>query len=230
MNRFKLIVVSLLTAWLVCVASPTWAQATPDSVPPCAWWDASAKNVTLTLTPPNIGDVAGMPDASFVQTWFCDTKYSWSSTGFYGFTKNLTADWWDRFKSLKSLSRDDLKTLWLSSIRCPNYMVDGACAEFAPLVSIAKHQISVTRPAPIIWRVRDNPTATTRPVFPVTNGIRSTVATSERVSDSAECKCTELAIEESGGTYCSVSGLQNLTTGATAPITNNRVSLCYRSS
>jgi hypothetical protein len=81
--------------------------------------------------------------------------------------------------------------------------------------------------------VKDNPQSTSRPVFLVSivnaKWVRSTAAVSnERVSDSVLCTCTQVFVPESGATYCSVSGADNVSTAVVDRLLFNRVSVCER--
>lgn len=216
----------LLAALLLLAGARAEAQAAP--APSCWYDDPAAKNFTLTLFPATVPQVvASWDQASMVATWWCDVKYGWRSEGRWGYARNFVPGWESLLSSLPAMPRAEKYKLYVDSMKC--YMDDPRpeCDYLEPLEAIAKEQYKATRPPDIVWRVRDNPTATSRPVFPVTNGVRSTTATAERISDSAVCSCMQLAIEESGGTYCSVAGQQNLGT-AGGWIAASRVALCFR--
>lgn len=223
--KLKNVCLSLLAVWCMLVAAPLWAQAQPPS---CWFTDAAAKSFTLTIMPNSLAELLDdKSKAAVVATWFCDAKYGWKKEGFWFYPGNGTPEQVAEAKTYDTMTRDQRIALFVKNLKCPMGDTRPECDYLDPLEAIARQQFISTAPTPILWRVRDNPTSTTRPVFPVVNGVRSTTASTERVSDSATCGCTSLAIEESGGTYCSVTGLPNAAVaGATIPA--SRVALCYR--
>jgi hypothetical protein len=209
--------------------SPTWADT-----PPCYPWDSSAKALQLSTVPEAKFDwmAADPAEASYTVTWFCDIKYQWKAVGFVGWKAELIPDWFATAVSFRKADKTTLDTAWNQYIKCPDVtLTTPECLPYARLNQIIQRQYAATRPLPIVWQVKDNPTATTRPVFPVSaTGTRTTVATGERVSDVATvCDCVTKAIEETGGTYCSVSGLRNQASpDPAAVIAPDRVALCGR--
>lgn len=172
-------------------------------------------------------------EASFVVSWWCDAKYKWDFVGYMGWKENLAPNWEDVAKSLPGMGKAERDVLVDSLVKCKNSDPQDtpACLQYAPIRPLLGRQKATTEPDPIVWRVRDNPTATSRPVFPLSGGVRlTTAAGNERVSDVAQnCDCAKVAVEESGGTYCSVSGALNVfTTPVDDVLPDNRVALCTR--
>jgi hypothetical protein len=202
---------------LLCLLSSTVYAA-----PACYPWDSSAKNVETSTSPESKAQfmVTDSARAFFVVTWHCDTKYRWHGYGFAGYRNELKADFLDLVAGYRTASKSTLDLAWGQNMPVLNDL------ELKPFLVT---QLKATEPQPIRWQVRDNPQSTSRPVFLAVNGVRSTTQqASERVSDTAACSCARLVIEESGGTYCSVSGQDNVSTAAADKLFFNRVALCYR--
>lgn len=204
------------------------------AAPPCYPWESSATNFEISTVPESKAQwlVAG-DEASFTISWWCDVRYQWDFVGYMGWKKNLTPDWEAKVKSARGMTKAERDQFVDSLEKCkPNDPPNSPqCLQYAPLEPLMARQKLATTPDPIIWRVRDNPTATSRPVFPLSNGVRLTSAAgNERVSDVAQnCDCAKVAVEESGGTYCSVSGALNVfTTPVDDVLPDNRVALCTR--
>jgi hypothetical protein len=193
-------------------------------VPPCYPYEAAARAFTVRTNPAGAAFFTAGPDASFALSWWCQGPYSATGRFVVGLKSDLAADFATRVGTFLTGDKAAKDALYRASISCN--AGDSACARYAPLIVAAREQLAATRPPVVVWRVRDNPSGTTRPVFPVTAGVRSTTATRERVAEGAECLCTTTAIVEGASTYCSVAGLPNVSLVPTPRIDYNRVSLC----
>jgi hypothetical protein len=198
--------------------------AVPVGLPPCYPYESAARGFTIRTTPEGAAFLTAGPDAAFSITWWCQGRYTSTGRLVVGTKADLTSDFAARVGTFIAGTRAEKDALYRASIACR--VTDSACARYAPLLEGARAQLASTRPAPIVWRVRDNPSGTTRPVFPVTGNVRSTVATRERVLEGAACSCTSLAIVEGSSTYCSVSGLPNASQSPLPMIDFHRVALC----
>lgn len=212
------------------IATTVFAKAT-DAAPTCYPWDSDSANYELSTVPESklAWLFADPANASFAITWYCDDRYQWKPYGFVGWKKNLTPDWESQVAFLRIATKPERDLAWEQLVRCD--MNAGECPVYEPLRPLIQAQLKVTSPSPIIWQVRDNPTATSRPVFSVTNGTRNTTAISgQRVSDvNTDCGCTATAIEETGGVYCAVSGRPNVSTADPLDvIPPDRLALCVR--
>ena len=203
------------------IAAPTNA---PVVVPPCYPFESSARAFTISTNPAGAAFITAGGDATFAITWWCQGAYSAQSRLVVGFKSDLSADFLQRAGTFISGDKAAKDALYRASITCS--ASDAACARYAPLIVAARAQLAASRPPAVVWRVRDNPTGTTRPVFPVSSGVRSTTATRERVAEGAECHCTTTAIVEGAVTYCSVAGLPNVSLNPMPRIDYNRVALC----
>jgi hypothetical protein len=205
------------------------AHAAPK--PTCYPGSSAASNFEIASQPSNLGFVFADPEAaSFVVTWYCDEVYKWRGYGLVGWKRNLIPNWEAEINRLRAAARTDQDAAWDQYTKCS--FLDGPCPEFDALKPLLDRQFAATKPDPIIWQVRDNPTSTSRPVFGLNaDGTRNTTAVAnQRVSDvSTNCGCTTTALEESGGVYCSVSGSPNVATADTTDvIPAGRVALCVR--
>lgn len=207
-----------------CEVIATPATSAPASVPTCYPYEPAARNFTVSTNPAGAAFLIAGPDASFIMTWWCQGAYSAQSRLVVGFKSDLSADFLQRAGTFISGDKAAKDALYRASITCS--ASDAACARYAPLIVAARAQLAASRPPAVVWRVRDNPTGTTRPVFPVSSGVRSTTATRERVAEGAECHCTTTAIVEGAVTYCSVAGLPNVSRNPMPRIDYNRVALC----
>lgn len=230
---YKLLLFCIFATSLICKA----AEAAP---PPCWFWQTNATGYELQTVPESKFQWLRhtTPEHSFVVSWWCRKPYSWSHVSFFGFKDQLDDNFMQVIEQTVG-NVDAANTLWNERITCPGDVTSPGCERYAPLATVADLIRDATRPPPIIWNVRDNPTNNSRPTFSVnpTTGVRSTTATANsRVSDvdiigtsevENRCKCVERAVVESGGTYCSVSGNSNVATAImTDVIAPNQAALC----
>jgi hypothetical protein len=215
-------------------------------LPKCPWWSTKASNLDINLIPSFTQFFASdSPQHSFVVSWWCDDKYGWSFFSLFGFKDQLDSDWQAK---LKSITGDEAAMLLLATerISCPlEDRTTPGCERYLQLDPVWKLQRDSTKPAPIYWGIRDNPSSTTRPCFTynATTGVRNTTAVPSstcRVPDADDpatpdirenwCTCTRRHIEESGGVYCDVGNLFNVGTAAVGDVTpfDTYVALCER--
>jgi len=224
----------MVRRWLaVCaLAVLGTAQAAVPDPPTCYPWDSNAKEAEVLLVPTNpvVWLSVQKEVASFTITWWCRDKYQWRPFAVYGYRADLDQEWADTLQMLRSMQRGELDALWQKGVACDGDPSNVNCAKYKGLISNVSQQVAATRPPPIIWAVKDNPSRSDRPVYRANNGVRNpTPITNERVSDVATlCDCVANALEESGGTYCSVAGRPNTLTGSSIPATlgSDRVTLC----
>lgn len=232
----------LLLVYLIVAACSNSAQAAPPSCDP---WSLKAAGLEYSVQPsvPRFFLTDG-PDHSFVITWYCDRTYNWSLITLVGFKDQLDADWQSKLKQM-SVDRTFFDLTWNASVTCPNNdRTSPGCERYIPLDAIATQQAKASKPVDIYWGVRDNPTGSSRPCYPLNaNGTRNPTAvptTTCRVPDADDpattairenwCTCTRRHIEETGGVYCDVGNLWNVGTAAAGDVTpfDLYVALCER--
>jgi len=74
----------------------------------------------------------------------------------------------------------------------------------------ARARILASRPADTVWLVARNGTTLTRPSYPVTDGVRSTIASAVRATVDMTCGCMRLRVVEGTSTYCAFDGASAL--------------------
>lgn len=227
--------VLLLLASLLTLPSVAAAQTT-SAPPACYPTESAARNFKLTTNPDgNLAFLAAGPDAYFIMTWWCHDPVNPSGNLVVGYKSDLLPDFANFIERFLSSDKTTKDGLFRSVLACPRGSDPAlpACARYNSLLPIARTQMAANRPplppAPTGgWRVADNPQGTTRPVYPVANGVRSANATRERIADNASCSCTTTQVTEGTLTYCSVSGQANVSLAPRPTIDPNRVALCVR--
>lgn len=215
---------------LLCAALVGFMFASSPSSsasPACYPFQTSAANFEQTTQPTNVVKWLSVDGdkASFVVTYFCDQKYSWSSNWFYGYRRDLVPSWQTILTNAPKLSQAEADSLWQANVTTADVTLE----------AVAKRQLEATRPPDIVWRVRANGTQASRPVFPLkSDGTRNqTAINGERVAVGAQCSCRKLAIEEpvtgaaAENVYCTVEGQQNASK-VTARLAANRLAWCER--
>jgi hypothetical protein len=220
-QKAEMLVSFVLKAALAVVAL-LWATVGHTApVPTCYPGERAHTAFVIETQPQTLFAWALAPKASFTVTWFCDEKYDWHGYGWAGWKSELTPDWLEQFNRLSTADHATRDAAWNQYLKQP--IITPADPVYGELAPIIYRQFNLTRPPPILWRVKDNPTSTTRPVYGLTaTGARNTVAISGvTVSDSAPCDCKLKAIEEVANTYCDVSA-------QLAVVVPDRVALCIR--
>ncbi|MDX2059941.1 MAG: hypothetical protein SFV24_19180 [Gemmatimonadales bacterium] len=213
-----------------------WGAVGEAAIPiPCYPSEATARKVTITTAPTDPMEWLAAPAtpglASQMLSWYCDMKYYWYGVAWYGYKAELKPEWVSVMQGAPTYDAAKWKVLIDENSSCEKriYPETDPCAAYNPLIPWVDWVLKTGFPPRIIWRVKDNPTSTSRPVFPLNaGGTRSTTATAERVGDADLCNCVEKALEESGGTYCSVAGRPDVARTPAGVIAPGRVALCAR--
>lgn len=210
------------------------SSAALADAPPCYPWDSSAKNLEIVTIPESkaLLLVTDPSKAGFAANWYCDVKYGWKRVAFVGWLSELDSTYMAETRVLSTAPKADRDALWTAKIKCTNLSLNTPeCLPYAPLRDLDQKLRAVTEPRPIVWQVKDNPTAVSRPVYPLAaDGSRNlTALPNAKVSDIATvCSCMARAIEESGGTYCAVTGNLNVATVDPTDTLPESVTLCIR--
>lgn len=221
---------------LLLLSSVAWADGAvyhdPSRPPPCYPITAYDHNFESNTYPSGFLKWFDNEDSFVVFTWDCDMKYYWERVAIAPYKKNIVGGIQSVASQVKAMSNAQKTEAYINNIHPINSgpeQIPGTSLD--PRGAFIAMQRKQTAQPDIKWEVKDSSNSTSRPVFPIlSSGARGTTSTGERVSDSlAICSCQTKALEETGGTYCSVSGLHNqASSDPSVRIASDRVALCVR--
>jgi hypothetical protein len=179
----------LLALIVLLACAPSFAD-----VPRCSIREGVGFTWKLYPAGSTPAQAASNSGAFLISGWWCVGKYS--------------AHWWAYSVPVSKLPADapQLAAKALSATLPEilaaevQYMTAGP---FSPeMAATASALMETTRPPAPVWLVAPNGTYTTRPMYAVVNGVRSTTALKTRATVGAVCSCATLAIEEGDATFC----------------------------
>lgn len=197
-------------AVIVLALAPLIAHAEPAK---CGPYSPEAQG-TFRLTTYPESTASWMTDfnAYYITSWWCQGKYAPTSKFYFGYRRRLPASWVQLVQAVPSAKLADLVAA--ESIYMNRTLTDTENAK-------GWAQLMATRPPFPVWKVATNGTTTTRPVYPVTNGVRgTTVVPNVRYIVGEPCACWQLAVDETAtSAYCPLSA-------SPQPSPATRVTLC----
>jgi hypothetical protein len=165
--------------------------------PRCLPFGPDASGFKLALAPTaNVAQWAVNPGAYYVTSWWCKGKYNVNGWFYFGLASDLPPSW---FTDIQKVPTASLSAL----IAAQGQYMNKALSPEAKAVGEA--QLAATKPALPAWFVTKNSTYTTRPMYAITNGVRSTTALKTKATVGAACACNALAIEEGTVSYCPIA-------------------------
>jgi hypothetical protein len=169
-------------------------QASPPPQPAC--WPALTDSNSWTL-PGSALDRAA---------WTCKGKYANTYHWMVGsWSEVLSCTVFAPAKLLNATSAEK-QEMWQ---RCVSSPTDAQRATAEPMLI----ELRAKNPPPR-WKVKPA-TKTTRPMYPVVNGVRGTTASGLRATVGTDCACNVLAIEEGAVSYCPLKASTVLLTQVT---------------
>ena len=129
--------------------------------------------------------------------WLCCDAYQCRYAGFAGPRSAFASDWLAQGQSARFGADADRAALWARTVTAPTVKTGAV-----PVNDAARAEVAQRHPAPK-WIVAKNATYTTRPAYPIADGIRSSVSTA-RADVGAACDCSLRSVEGSS-VYCGVA-------------------------